>query len=139
MPDPLTPPVEDPERILYAEEQIQKAYFRWYDGIYRKDPEILWGAVTGPISLERGIAAMEWMEFTAPPTLEGVEVNVLDTVCRPSRLSGGGLRYGPQFLSGDGPDRRDNSHVVSPTIWVASEYLIRVAHHLWRLVGKLLL
>ena len=77
LPDPEAPPIEDPGRILYAEEQITKAYFRWYDGIYRKDPETLWGAVTGPISYERGIEAMEWMDFTAPPTLEGIEVNVL--------------------------------------------------------------
>ena len=77
-PDPLTPPIEDPVRILYAEERIQQAYFNWYDGIYRKDPEALWEAVAGPISYERGIAAMEQMDFTAPPTLEGVKVNVLE-------------------------------------------------------------
>lgn len=76
-PDPATPPVKDPERILYAEEQIQKAYFRWYDGIYRRDPEPLWGAVTDSIGYDRGIAAMESMDFTAQPTLEGVEVDVL--------------------------------------------------------------
>ncbi|MCQ3805241.1 MAG: hypothetical protein OXD34_06200 [bacterium] len=78
LPDPAAPPVEDPERILYAEEQIQKVYFRWYDGIYRKDPETLEGAVTDRSSYERGVAVMERMEFTAPPTLEGVEVRVLE-------------------------------------------------------------
>ena len=78
LPDPAAPPVEDPERILYAEQQIQRAYFRWYDGIYRKDSETLRKAVTGRSSYEKGVAAMERMEFTAPPTLEGVEVQVLE-------------------------------------------------------------
>ncbi len=78
LPDPATPPVDDPERMLYAAEQLRKVYFKWYDGIYRKDPEALWEAVTRERAFERGLTAMEGMTFIAPPTLEGVKVEVLE-------------------------------------------------------------
>ncbi len=71
-------PVEDPERIAYAQAQIQTMYFHWYDGIYRKDPASLHRAVADQSSYERGVGAMETMTFSSPPTLEGVVVGVVE-------------------------------------------------------------
>lgn len=76
-PDPAAPPVEDPERIRYAEDQIRGSYFRWYDAIYRKHAETLWEAVATEGVYEGGLIAMERMTFTAAPTLEGTRVKVL--------------------------------------------------------------
>ncbi len=73
-----SPPVEDPERIRYAQEQLQTAYFKWFDAIYRKDPAALWDAVVTENTHQAGVRAMERMTFTAPPTLEGVKVEVLE-------------------------------------------------------------
>ena len=77
-PEPDAPPVEDPERIGYAQDQIQKIYFTWFDAIYRKDPDALWGAVVYDTYHQRGVAAMDTMTFTGPPTWEGVEVTILE-------------------------------------------------------------
>lgn len=77
-PDPAAPPVEDLERIRFAEAQIQKIYFKWYDAVYRRDPETLWEAVVTEGAYERGVAAMDRLTFTAPPTLQGVKVKVLE-------------------------------------------------------------
>ena len=78
VPDIGVPAVQDPERIQYAAQQVQKIYFKWFDAIYRKDPDTLWESVATAGGYESGIAAMDRMTFTAPPTLEGVRVEVLE-------------------------------------------------------------
>jgi hypothetical protein len=77
-PDPAAPPIEDPGRIRLAEDQIKNSYFKWFDGIYRKDPGTLWESVATEGAFEQGVKAMERMTFIAPPTLDRIAVEVLE-------------------------------------------------------------
>ena len=68
------------DRRSEIEAIVADFYFAWFDGIYRQDFEALDRAAGSNAVLERGIAAFETLEFTAPPTRDdlGVELkNVL--------------------------------------------------------------
>lgn len=57
------------QRLAEVEVLLQQLWFGWFDAIYRKDPDALWQVVATTTFFEDGVAAMDSMEFIAPPTL----------------------------------------------------------------------
>jgi hypothetical protein len=53
---------------------LKELWFGWFDAIYRKDPDALWEVVATTRNYEAGVAAMDTMEFTSPPTFQGVQI-----------------------------------------------------------------
>lgn len=74
----FTTTISEEERRAEVEELLKDLWFGWFDAIYRKDPDALWHVVATTRNHEAGITAMETMEFTAPPTRDGVQVPELE-------------------------------------------------------------
>ena len=64
------------DRWTEIEAIVSDFYFAWFDGIYRQDRETLDGAAGSNAVLERGIAAFQTLEFTAPPTRDALGVKL---------------------------------------------------------------
>src|SRR3990172_3431376 len=66
------------QRIAEVEEILRDLWFGWFDAIYRKDADALWEVVATTTQYESGIAAMDSLEFTAPPSRGAIEVDVTE-------------------------------------------------------------
>lgn len=53
---------------------IRSLYFGWLDAIHRRDPSALETVVATTPFREAGVAAMDSLDFVAPPTPDGIEV-----------------------------------------------------------------
>jgi len=65
------------QRVAEVEAILEELWFGWFDAIYRKDADALWEVVATTRRYDAGLTAMQGMEFTSPPTLDGVDVEVL--------------------------------------------------------------
>ncbi|HEX5672559.1 MAG TPA: hypothetical protein VFY46_07515, partial [Acidimicrobiia bacterium] len=65
------------QRLAEVEAILQELWFGWFDAIYRKDADAVWEVVATSQGHESGLAAMESMEFLAPPTLQEVRVTIV--------------------------------------------------------------
>jgi len=54
---------------------LEDLYFRWFDAIYRKDPDALWEVVATQEGHADGVRAMETMKFFASPRSSDVKVS----------------------------------------------------------------
>jgi hypothetical protein len=64
------------QRLAEVETILQELWFGWFDAIYRKDADALWEVVATRPFHDAGVAAMETLDFTEPPTRSGVTVEV---------------------------------------------------------------
>ena len=65
------------QRLAEVEELLGDLWFGWFNAIYTKDPDALWQVVATTTFYDAGVAAMDPMEFTAAPTIEGVLIEDL--------------------------------------------------------------
>ena len=64
------------DRVAEVEAILQDLWFRWFDAIYRKDADALWGVVATQELYDAGLTAMETMTFTVDPVREATVVDV---------------------------------------------------------------
>ena len=64
------------DRVTEVEAILQDLAFRWFDAIYRKDPDALWEVVATEQGYDAGIAAFDSMTFTGAPSRDGTIVAV---------------------------------------------------------------
>lgn len=72
-----TSTTEPSDRVAEVQAVLQDLWFRWFDAIYRKDPDALWEVVATQRFYDAGVAAMGQKGlFASAPTLDGTRVAV---------------------------------------------------------------
>ena len=65
-------------RLAEVEALLQDLWLGWFDAIYRKDPDALWRVVATTRNHDAGVAAMDTMDFTAPPSVQSFQLEDLE-------------------------------------------------------------
>lgn len=76
VPAPTT--TTETQRIAEVEAILTDLWFGWFDAIYRKDADALWGVVATTSSYEAGVRAMDRLQFDEAPTAAGIGLTVKD-------------------------------------------------------------
>ncbi len=66
------------DRVGEVEQILTDLFFGWYDAIYRADGDALWGVVATTAIHDAGVAAMDFANFIAEPSVEVIDVEVLE-------------------------------------------------------------
>ncbi len=110
------------DRVAEVEAILQDLWFRWFDAIYRKDADALWGVVATQEGYEAGVTAMETMSFSSPPTLDGTAIVVREVLldradCLVAYETG-------NFSAYRGPDAQSDTVTV---LWPDAQGMWRIA------------